>query len=365
MIIFLNTIKRIFHNKIQLFFIVIFPIAFMMLGYIGENPVIKTIVFDHDQTILTEMLTKHILDGSSEVLFEEQEIESKLMSLEVDYVLVINQGFTDKLIAGEGGGITAYTVQESNFSEPINTFLGQWLQHAWAMADAVDNNKEVFYEQFIRYDQQGVFHIEKHSVMDEGVSRSLSVLGYFTTAMLYTSLIAGLYILLNKSNFTFYRTLTAPISIRGYMMQTVLGFLFVSIVQITLVMLLLKWVFGIYLAGSAISIYLFFILFSLVTVSFGVAISSISQNTIQACLIGLCLISPLAMLGGAYFPLDFAPDFFIVISYFTPVSWVLNGMERLLLGEPITSLGKESIVLILFATIFFLIGTMRKADIAK
>ncbi|MFF2481338.1 ABC transporter permease [Paenibacillus sp. NPDC058071] len=365
MTIFLNTVKRIFRNKIQLFFIVIFPVAFMMLGYIEEKPVIKAVVFDHDQTALTETLKRHVMDDASIVPFEEDEIERKLMSLEVDYVLVIDKGFTNRLIAGEEGGITAYTVQESNFSEPVGTFLEQWLQHARTIADAVNNDEEAFYEPFMRYDQQGLFQIEQHSVVNEGVARSLSVFGYFIIAMLYTSLIAGLYILLNKSNFTFHRTLTAPISIRGYMLQTIVGFLFVSIVQITFVMLMLKWVFGIYMAGSAIGIYLLFILFSLVTVSFGVAVSSISQNMIQACLIGICLISPLAVLGGAYFPLDFAPDIFITFSYFTPVSWVLKGTEKLLLGATLADLGKEGIVLLLFATIFFLIGIMRKADIAK
>lgn len=365
MTIFQNTVKRIFRNKIQLFFIVIFPLAFMMLGYIGEQPVVKTALFDHDQTALTEALTKHVTDRTSVLTFEEHELEGKLISLEVDYVLVIDKGFTDRLIAGEEGGITAYSVKESNFAGPVGTFVEQWLQHGRILASAVDHNNEAFYEQFNRYDQQGVFQLEQRSVVNEGVTRSLSVFGYFIIAMLYTSLITGLFILLNKSNHTFFRTLTAPVSVRGYMLQTIVGFLFVAFVQITFVMLLLKCVFGIYMAGSMMSIYVFIIIFSLVSVSFGVAISSISKNTIQACLIGICLIAPMAMLGGAYFPLDYAPDLILTISKFTPVSWVVNGMEKLLLGASIVDLGKEISVLLLFATIFFLIGTMRKTDIAK
>ncbi|GAA0335204.1 hypothetical protein GCM10008967_27560 [Bacillus carboniphilus] len=365
MSILLFTLKRILRNKVQLFFILLFPFAFMSFGFIGEQPSIKVAVIDKDQTPFTERLKDGLEQRAKIRHVEEEHMEEKLLSLRIDYIIVIDNGFTDKVIRGEGGGITSYSVKESNFSVPVRIFLEQWIGHAKAIAKAVDNEPESFYKEFEEYDETGALKIQEELVADPGISRTRTVMGYLIISVLYTSIIVGLYIILNKNNHTLIRTLAAPISLKSYMFQTVSSFILISIIQMTLVLLVLKWVYKLYLGDSALSIYLMLTLFSLVSVSFGVAISSFSKNITQACLIGVGVMAPMAMLGGAYFPLDYAPESLQTVSQFTPVSWVLTGIEKLLQGESITSLGKEMGILLLFAVIFFLLGTFRKVDIAK
>lgn len=365
MSIFISNVKRILRNKVQLFFIILFPLAFMSLGFIGQQPTVKTAVIDKDQTQLTAGLMRSLETKASLHSIDEVDIQKKLMSLRVDYVLVIEKGFTQSLIAGENGGITGYSVEESNFSKPVSSFVEQWISHAKAIAGAVNHQEAAFYTEFTGYDQNGSVQMDNRLVMNPDTATTRSVVGFLLISMLYTSLIVGLHILVNKNNHTLYRTLAAPISIRNYMLQTISSFLFVSLIQISFVMIMLKWVYRLDMGGSGLNIYLMLIVFSLVSVSFGVAISSVSKNIIQACLIGISLVAPLAMLGGAYFPLEFAPDIIKSLSNFTPVSWMMGSTEKLLQGETIASLGKEMSMLVLFAIIFFLVGTLRKADIAK
>jgi ABC-2 type transport system permease protein len=363
--IFKNNVKRIFLNKVQLFFIILFPIAFMMLGFIGQNQTVKVAILDKDQTKLTSDLVKNIQSKAEIRKVKENEITKQLKEIKVDYVLVIQKGFTEGVIHGEGGGIEGYSVKESNFSKPVSTFLEQWIGHAKSISEAVHHDQNAFYTMFTNYDQHGSLQIEKKLVINPGATRTRSVLGYVIIAMLYTSLVVGLHIILNKNNHTLYRTLAAPITIKRYMVQTICSFLFISFIQITFVMMLLKFVFRLYMGTSFFTLYLLLLIFALVSVSFGVAISSVSKNVIQACLIGICLIGPMAMLGGAYFPLDWAPEIIKTLSHFTPVSWVINGVEMLLYGQSLHATIKEMSILILFAMIFFLLGTLRKVDISK
>lgn len=360
-----HTITRIFRNKIQLVFIILFPLAFMFLGFIGDEQKVSVAVIDHDQTPVTIQLIQDLEVKSKLKQVDEDEIEKALKALRVDYILVIEEGFTQQLLQGTREGLTGYSIAESNISVPIVNYLEQWLEHTATLAFAANQDQQMFDILFDAYTSQGLLQLQHSTVIDKGVERTRSVLGYLTIAMLYTSLIVGLYILLNKQNGTFYRTLAAPVSMRRYMLQTIGSFLLVSWIQITLIMLILTWVYKLYFGGAALSVYLMLMIFSLVAVAFGVAISSVTKSVVQACLLGICLVAPMAMLGGAYFPLDWAPDAVITMSYFTPVSWVLGGIEKLLEGQSILSNGKEVLVLLLFAIIFFLLGTFRKADIVK
>ncbi|ETI66872.1 ABC transporter permease [Neobacillus vireti] len=365
MTIFVNSIKRIFRNKVQIFFILLFPLAFTTLGFIGQEPSVKVAVIDKDHTEFTADLAGNLKTKAEIRHVKEEEINNNLKTLKVDYVVVIDKGFTDNLIQGKNGGITSYSVKESNFSKPVGALLEQWLNHAIMVAEAVEHNPDSFYKEFSNYDQHGAIQLNHKLAVNEGAERTRSVLGYLIISMLYTSLIVGLFIIFNKNNHTLYRTLTAPVKIRTYMLQIVSSFLFVSFIQISFVLLILKYVYKLYLGSAGLSIFVLLLLFSLVSVSFGVAISSLSKNIVQACLIGICLVAPLAMLGGAYFPLDFAPDIIKTLSNFTPVSWVIHGIEKLLHGDSLTSLVKEVSILLMFSIIFFLLGTFRKADIAK
>ncbi|MHC0038339.1 ABC transporter permease [Pseudoneobacillus sp. C159] len=365
MSIFIHTIKRIFRNKIQVFFILMFPLAFMTLGFLGSEPMVRVAVIDQDQTDLTKGLIRNLETKADMKTIREEEIENKLQNLKLDYVLLIKKGFTERLISGKLEGITSYSVEESNFSTSIHAFVNQWLSHAQMIAAGVKGNPEAFQHAFTEYDANGKLQLESTPVIDKGATKTKSLLGFLIISMLYTSMIVGLYILINKNNHTLYRTLTAPIGLKNYMIQTICSFLFVSFIQILFVMIMLKWVYGMYLGDAAISIFILLWLFSFVTVSFGVAISSSSKSVVQACLIGICLVAPMAMLGGAYFPLDYAPDIIQTLSQFTPVTWVLQGIDQLLYGQSIFSLGKEMLVILLFAVIFFLLGTLRKVDISK
>ncbi|MFD2700904.1 ABC transporter permease [Paenibacillus shunpengii] len=365
MSIFKHTIKRIFRNKIQLIFIILFPLAYMSLGLIDDQRRLKAAIIDHDQTELTEHLIQGLETMAVMKAVKEEDIERELKDLKVDYVLVIDHGFTERLIQGENGGLSEYSVKESNLSQPLSIYLRQWADQVGMIAAVAGHQSDAFYTSYKQYEEHTPLKLDNRPIENQQEDKSRKVLGFLVIPMLYTSLIAGLQIISNRNNHTLYRTLAAPVRIRSYMLQMIGSFLFVAVIQLTFAMLVLKWGYQVPMNDSEWGIYALLILFSVAAVSFGVAVSSISKSILQACLIGICLIEPISMLGGAYGPLDWAPDVVRTISQFTPVYWVMDGIDQLLRGQPLLGLGKEAVMIILFAIIFFLFGTIRKTDIAK
>ncbi|RUS47019.1 ABC transporter permease [Cohnella sp. AR92] len=365
MTVFLNYLKRIFRNKVQAFFILLFPLLFMTIGFVSNEPALKAAVIDNDRTPFTTDLVRQLGSMANIGTVREDEIEQKLRSLNVEYVLVIEPGFTERLIRGESGGITGYAVKESNVSKPASSFIEQRLGAARAVAAAVGRDPDAFYKEMANYDERSSLQLNAHTFKDVQTKETSTVIGLVVVAMLYTALIVSLHVLINRNNHTLHRTLAAPVTMRRYMLQMIGSFVAVAWIQITIVMVFMKWVFNLYFGGAEWDIYGLLLIFSLVGVSFGVAISSLTRNMVQACLFGICIIVPLAMLGGAYFPIEGKSDVIDSLSKLTPVSWVMGGVKKLLSGASLISLGQEISIVLMFAVVFFLIGTFKKADTAK
>jgi ABC-2 type transport system permease protein len=358
-------LKRIFRGKLQLFFIVLLPLFFMSFAFIEQEYTTIVAVIDKDQTRLTALLKQSLASKAKMLSVSEAEMEEKLAEMKLDYVLVIEKGFTDALIRGEGGKVKGVSIAESNLSEPVHAYLEQWLRHASTLARGAGHQAGTFYTALERYAGEPRIGVKSVQLSDEGASTTLRVMGFMVLAMMCTSVFTALKIVQDKNNHTLIRTMMAPVPLRSYMAQTIASFLLVSLVQITVVLLLLRYGLRLYMGESVFHFFVLMAVFSLVSVSLGILVSSFSRNIVQAALFGFCVIPPLGMLGGAYFPLDWAPEIIKILSQFDPVTWMMQGAERLLHDQPLAAIGREISVLLLFAAVFFLLGTVRKTDIAK
>jgi len=365
MTIFTNSLKRICSSKIQLFFILLLPFMFMSFAFIQPAGLeIRTAIIDRDNTRVTQVLTSLLDERFVRVEVAEHEIDKQLSRLKVDYVLVLDAGFTSKLIQGEGPQARGYYVSESNLSQPVRAWLDEFLASASQIAIASGNDETRFYAGLDSY-LNGGLTFKQVKLERESTERSRAVLGYLTLSMLYSSVVCSFMILINKNNRTFYRTLTSGVTVRSYMFQTVCSFLLVAIAQVTFLFLFLRFGIDLYLGESALQMYLLFVAFSFVSVALGIAVSAFAKSILQAGVIGICVVPPIAMLGGVYWPMDTSPELLRTIGDFLPISWVMKSAEQLLEGQSLWSMGGNLAVIGLFAVILFLLGSVRKADIAK
>lgn len=77
------------------------------------------------------------------------------------------------------------------------------------------------------------------------------------------------------------------------------------------------------------------------------------------------IITPISMLGGLFWDINMMPDFLQKISKFLPTAWGINAAAVLLEGKPLSDILDHILVLLLFTAGFFVIGSLKKADIAR
>lgn len=94
--------------------------------------------------------------------------------------------------------------------------------------------------------------------------------------------------------------------------------------------------------------------------SLGLLIGALAQSEEQVIVFSLIPMFLLAGLGGAWVPLEFTPESFQRIAYFTPVAWVMDGFKDILLrGQGLAAVGTAGLVLFGFAAGLFILAAWR------
>ena len=222
------------------------------------------------------------------------------MDYKIDYAVTLPAGFSEALLTSKAMQAEGISIQESNRSVPVRTYITNLIQQLDRLGEAADGDVSAFNASLVGL-QQVSLQLEQHVSASHGWRTSHTVLGMMAVALLYTSFTFSFTMISNRDRGTLQRTLSAPIRLKSYMLQHMGSSLLVCLVQIGLFLLVMKG-FGLYLGASWLSIYGLFAVFSLVCVSFSIFLSSISKNVVQVGIFGLLIIQPMSLIGGAYFP---------------------------------------------------------------
>lgn len=368
MTIFIYNLKRILKRKLNIIFMLVVPVLFIVVSMIsssGGSPLSVGIV-DKDNTKLTNMLINNLEGKCKIVRINEDEIKSNIISLSIEYALVIDEGFTAGIIRGEDAVVKSYSIKETDAALPVKMYIDNFINAAKNIASASAGSEDKFYSGMDYY-QNGSFGAEYKTFGFKSFDKqtTLASLGFLIMCVLLLSSFSASMILEDKKSNTYYRVLVAPLKIKSYMLQNILSFIAVAAIQIALVLAVLLLAFKADLGPSIPNLFLVLFVFGIVSVSIGVAISSLSKDTRQSSTLTSFIVTPLCMLGGCFWPREIMPDILKRIGDFVPTTWALKAAGRVLGGNSILQISKELGILLLFALVFFLLASWRKADVAR
>jgi ABC-2 type transport system permease protein len=247
---------------------------------------------------------------------------------------------------------------------PVEAYINSFLGVANDVARAAGQNEEAFYQGMAAFlSGRTVLSFERNN--DINRSKSTMAMGFLVQFMLYMSVLTTGIIAEDKQSRTINRIFSAPVSMKRYMTENLLSFILIALLQVATVILFLKVSMDLYFGHSVWFMMILFSFFAVVSIALGLLITSYSKSPVHAYVTIFLITSPLVMLGGSYWPRDFMPDILVKIGNFLPTSWVMSGVEKLLYGGNLSSIMQELMILTAFAGLFFLIGVMRKIDVAK
>jgi ABC-2 type transport system permease protein len=140
----------------------------------------------------------------------------------------------------------------------------------------------------------------------------------------------------------------------------ILPFILIGCFQFTLVVLLMRFLFGIHIMGSVIDLYVAGFLFMAAVLGLGMLISTIAQTQMQASQISMFFMLPFVFLSGFVFPIAGMPKIFQWISMVVPAKYFVEVIRGIVLrGARITDLWQPTALLTAYTLLIIGLAVVR------
>jgi ABC-2 type transport system permease protein len=216
----------------------------------------------------------------------------------------------------------------------------------------------------ISYDE-GFNAVDKVSLDRKRTPRSID---YYAVTMisliiLYGSMGGSYGIIGERTRKTEGRMLTAPVRKTELLAAKVIGSVLITVFQITVVVLVSKFILKVYFGENMLPIVLILLSEIIMAVSLGVGTAFLVKN--ESAINGIlnAIIPFIAFLGGAYVPLkQFGDGFLLKLTNISPLMWVNRSIVNTIYSGDTSTVLQTVVINLVIATIFILLssGIFRK-----
>ena len=257
------------------------------------------------------------------VLPSEEAGRAALAQGKVQFVLNIPAGFTRSVLRGEHPALLV----EADATDPVAT--GTALASVGQFASSVAA-KDLTGPLKSLVGGKAPFEVRVHRLYNpEGITQYNIIPGLMGLILTMTlALITGLAITRERERGTMENLLAMPVKPIEIMTGKITPYIFIGLIQATIILLAARFVFRVPFAGSIITLYLTVLLFVVATLTVGITLSSLAQNQLQAMQMTMFYFLPSMMLSGFMFPFQGMPKWAQYIGNLLP----LTHFNRLIRG---------------------------------
>lgn len=140
----------------------------------------------------------------------------------------------------------------------------------------------------------------------------------------------------------------------------ILPFIVIGYFQFTLTVLLMRFLFGIEIAGSVVQLYIVGFLFMAAVLGLGMLISTIAQTQMQATQMSMFFVLPFVFLSGYVFPIEGMPAIFQWLSNVIPAKYFISVIRGIVLrGASLAELWEPTALLALYTFLIIALAVAR------
>ena len=226
----------------------------------------------------------------------EAEAARLLQFGEVQFVINIPEDFTRRLLRGERPAVLV----EADASDPAAT--GPALAAMRAIADSVLDRDLTGPLAPLRA-RGGAIELRLHAHYNpENITQYNVVPGLMGVVLTMTMvIITGLAITRERERGTMENLLATPVRPFEVMVGKILPFILVGYIQVTLILLAARFIFGVPMVGSLLLLYPVALLFIAANLAVGITFSTLAQNQLQAVQMAFFFFLPSLLLSGFMF----------------------------------------------------------------
>ena len=151
-----------------------------------------------------------------------------------------------------------------------------------------------------------------------------------------------------------------PLTRTELIIGKVLPFILIGYVQLTILVVMMRFLFGIQTEGSIAALYLLTGLFIAAVLGLGILISTLSQTQMQASQVTTFFVLPFVFLSGYIFPIDGMPMIFQYLAKLVPANYIMQIIRGIILrGAGINDLWNPIGWLSLYTVVILGLAVMR------
>jgi len=163
---------------------------------------------------------------------------------------------------------------------------------------------------------------------------------------LVTTMLTSMAIVRERERGTLEQLLVSPVSRFELIAGKLVPYIVLGYADITLALVIARYVFGVAVAGNLFALYALAFLFLASTLGLGLLISTAAKTQQQAMQMSMFVFLPSIMLSGFFFPVAAMPWFVRPISYAIPLTWFLEICRGIMLkGQSFEHLWRQSLYL--------------------
>ncbi len=185
-----------------------------------------------------------------------------------------------------------------------------------------------------------------------------AILGILVTMTMV--LITSMGIVRERERGTLEQLMVTPVKPLELMLGKILPYIVLGYLQITVALLVGKFVFGVPIKGSVLELYVLTLFFITASLGLGILISNVAKTQMQAMQMAFFVFLPSIMLSGFLFPREAMPKVIYYIGNIIPLTYYLDIIRGIVLkGVGIAYLWGQVISLIVFSLVLLTFSTLK------
>jgi len=192
----------------------------------------------------------------------------------------------------------------------------------------------------------------------EGVTQRNIVPGLMGVILTMTMvMMTGLAMTRERERGTMENLLATPVRPLEMMTGKIVPYVFIGLIQATIILAAARWVFGVPIVGSLLVLYLVALVFVAANLTVGITLSSLAQNQLQAMQLTFFYFLPNMLLSGFMFPFRGMPHWARVVGSLLPMTY-FNRLARgiLLKGNRFPDLWPDLWPMLVFTAVVLIVA---------
>lgn len=351
---FVVNLKRLFRDRLALFFTFLFPLIFLFvfgaLNNGGQSVSFNVAVLNHSNSKYAHQFVEQAMSDKNEVLKVDKSItteaqaEQKMSRGELDATIALPEDFGQvKNGHPSGQAVIRYTQNNEQAARTLQSILG-------AQFDSL-NGKFVSIQR-------------PFTVAAKEINRnSLSTFDYTFTGLLgFAILGAAIFGPMNvfpelKKMGILRRLHTTPLRVWQYFVANMLSNAATGLLSIAAMMVVAILVFDLKIVGNLAELAIFIVFGIVMMLGIGLAIGGWAKNERQAAPLGNIIVFPLMFLSGTFFPRFLMPEWLQGITTYLPLTPIIDGARMIMAeGKHLIDLGPQLLVIAIWLVIVYVIA---------